>query len=230
MFVCCACVSVHLNRFGWHQFVLHVCTPHRLPVSYYGQSVTTRHTCWEIRIHPRISHPTPSYSPICYFGSPIGRDRTYNDGASNKVFNGDSSFTEIFQFFQNSNGPDNVAIFDYLRTTTPPNFNFTTDQGYRYQRYLNRSGYENQLMDSVRTCNSFFFPQQFITESDVARLFEGMASSRVEREDFIITPDLRGQVPLHPPACTMDMAHTHAHAHTHKHTRVLPYGTGGSKL
>ena len=111
-----------------------------------------------------------------------------------------------------------MAIFDYLNTTKP-DFDFITDEGYRYQR---RTGAEGQLMDSVRTCNSFFFPQQFITESDVARLFEGMASSRVEREDFIITPDLRGQVDTLEPTC-WHHGHghgTHTRIHTHTHTRA----------
>ena len=153
--------------------------------------------CWvATAAHPPPPPPPPRRS-ICYFGSPINNERSYTDPTGNFTFNRLSNYTDIFQYFRDSTGQDNKAIFDYLRTTTPPDFDFTTDLDYRFLPV-----YQGQRMEAVRTCNSFFFPQQFITESDVARLFEGMASARVEREDFIITPDLRGQViPLHLPTC-----------------------------
>ena len=47
---------------------------------------------------------------------------------------------------------------------------------------------------TVRTCNSYFNPQGPIIATGVDSLFLGMASQRCEREDFIITPDLRGSV------------------------------------
>lgn len=163
--------------------------------------------CWI----PTSAHPPPPppHSPFCYFGSPINRTRSYTDPTGNRTFDSSSNYTEIFQYFRGSTGTDNTAIFDYLNTTTPQGFDFSSDERYVFQPILGEGRYEGQRMEAVRTCNSFFFPQQFISESDVARLFEGMASSRVEREDFIITPDLRGQVfSLHLPACVVRNEHT----------------------
>ena len=45
-----------------------------------------------------------------------------------------------------------------------------------------------------RTCNQFWNPQVPIIQTNVDPLYLGMASQRAEREDFIITPDLRGKV------------------------------------
>jgi len=47
---------------------------------------------------------------------------------------------------------------------------------------------------AVRTCQSYFNPQETIKYSNIGPFIEGMASGATEREDFIITPDLRGQV------------------------------------
>ena len=45
-----------------------------------------------------------------------------------------------------------------------------------------------------RTCNAYWNPQVPIRATNVHPFFLGMASQRVEREDTIITPDLRGKV------------------------------------
>ena len=45
-----------------------------------------------------------------------------------------------------------------------------------------------------RTCNQYWNPQVPISETNVDSFYLGMASQRAEREDFIITPDLRGFV------------------------------------
>jgi len=47
---------------------------------------------------------------------------------------------------------------------------------------------------AVRTCQSYFNPQETIRYTNIGPMIEGMASGATEREDFIITPDLRGQV------------------------------------
>lgn len=47
---------------------------------------------------------------------------------------------------------------------------------------------------AVRTCQSYFQPQETIQYSNIGPFLEGMASGATEREDFIITPDLRGEV------------------------------------
>ena len=45
-----------------------------------------------------------------------------------------------------------------------------------------------------RTCNAYWNPQVTIRATNVHPFYLGMASQRVEREDTIITPDLRGKV------------------------------------
>ena len=44
------------------------------------------------------------------------------------------------------------------------------------------------------SCNQFWNPQVPVNETNVDSFYLGMASQRAEREDFIITPDLRGKV------------------------------------
>ncbi|XP_077863233.1 dual oxidase-like [Saccoglossus kowalevskii] len=48
--------------------------------------------------------------------------------------------------------------------------------------------------EGVRTCNSFWNPQLPILETDIDEFLMGMASQICEREDNIITEDLRGKV------------------------------------
>lgn len=48
--------------------------------------------------------------------------------------------------------------------------------------------------NGVRTCNSYWNPQDAVEETDIDPLLMGMASQITEREDNIITPDLRGSV------------------------------------
>ncbi|CAH1797386.1 unnamed protein product [Owenia fusiformis] len=47
---------------------------------------------------------------------------------------------------------------------------------------------------ALRTCNSYWNPQDAVKEQDIDELLMGMASQITEREDNIITPDLRGDV------------------------------------
>ena len=47
---------------------------------------------------------------------------------------------------------------------------------------------------AVRTCQSYFQPHVTIQYTNIGPFIEGMASGATELEDFIITPDLRGQV------------------------------------
>ncbi|XP_006818582.2 dual oxidase-like, partial [Saccoglossus kowalevskii] len=46
----------------------------------------------------------------------------------------------------------------------------------------------------LRICNTYWNPQESIEESDIDEFLMGMASQIAEREDNIITPDLRGKV------------------------------------
>lgn len=47
---------------------------------------------------------------------------------------------------------------------------------------------------AVRTCNSYWNPQDAVEETDIGPLLMGMATQITEREDNIITEDLRGAV------------------------------------
>ncbi len=47
---------------------------------------------------------------------------------------------------------------------------------------------------AIRTCNSFWNPQVTVAATNVDAFYLGMASQATEREDTIITPDLRGKV------------------------------------
>ena len=47
---------------------------------------------------------------------------------------------------------------------------------------------------AVRTCNAYWNPQVTVSETNVDPFYLGMASQATEREDLIITPDLRGNV------------------------------------
>ena len=47
---------------------------------------------------------------------------------------------------------------------------------------------------AIRTCNSFWNPTVTVGATNVDPFYLGMASQASEREDTIITPDLRGQV------------------------------------
>ena len=64
---------------------------------------------------------------------------------------------------------------------------------------ISRGTYNYTISDDnrhfvVRTCNAYWNPQVPIRASNVHPFYLGMASQRVEREDTIITPDLRGKV------------------------------------
>lgn len=47
---------------------------------------------------------------------------------------------------------------------------------------------------AVRTCQSYFQPQETIQYTNIGPFLEGMSAGATELEDFIITPDLRGEV------------------------------------
>ena len=59
-----------------------------------------------------------------------------------------------------------------------------------------RTNYGDAPLDhfAVRTCNSFWNPQVTVSQTNVDAFYLGMSSQRSEREDNIITPDLRGRV------------------------------------
>ena len=74
-------------------------------------------------------------------------------------------------------------FFNMYNNTNQPRFTANYTYGDAPAQYFN-----------IRTCNSYFNPQIPIIATNVDPLYLGMASQRCEREDFIITPDLRGNV------------------------------------
>ena len=57
------------------------------------------------------------------------------------------------------------------------------------------TNYEESNLFALRTCNAFWNGPVYIREpKDIEPMLEGMASQLTEREDFIITEDLRGFV------------------------------------
>ena len=79
------------------------------------------------------------------------------------------------------------AIFNIINRTI-----YTKVAGYEASRYNYTDADSGHFV--VRTCNSFWNPQVPVCDTNVHPFYLGMASQRVEREDTIITPDLRGQV------------------------------------
>jgi dual oxidase len=57
-----------------------------------------------------------------------------------------------------------------------------------------KTQHEGEARPAVRTCNSYWNPQDAVEETDIEPLLMGMASQITEREDNIITPDLRESV------------------------------------
>ena len=57
-----------------------------------------------------------------------------------------------------------------------------------------KTDHEGVARQAVRTCNSYWNPQDAVEETDIDPLLMGMASQITEREDNTITPDLRESV------------------------------------
>ena len=130
----------------------------------------------------------------CLFGSPIS-----------PTFNGTNSFLK-----QTAPNLRVESFGDVLREfyNTPTD---TTSMNRRIVYNLLRAGGVNQngtvrngrtfnyadaTTDhfSIRTCNSFWNPQVTVSQTNVDPFYLGMSSQATEREDTIITPDLRGNV------------------------------------
>ena len=80
-----------------------------------------------------------------------------------------------------------VAIFNFLEQSVYFNQDDYVDGRFNYLAADGR-------FFVPRTCNAYWNPQVTIRATNVHPFYLGMASQRVEREDTIITPDLRGKV------------------------------------
>ncbi|XP_070541735.1 dual oxidase 2-like isoform X2 [Ptychodera flava] len=94
------------------------------------------------------------------------------------------------------------AAMRFGHTLVPPgvfrrnatcHFRATSIKSNNVPRFTGETG-DGRSIHGVRTCNSFWNPQTPILESDIEEFLMGMASQICEREDNIITEDLRGQV------------------------------------
>ena len=64
------------------------------------------------------------------------------------------------------------------------------DANCEFHTSLNMTQFDDHR--AVRTCNSYWNSQDSIRETGIEQFLMGMASQIAEREDMIITPDLRG--------------------------------------
>ena len=120
---------------------------------------------------------TLSLQPANYTNSFLSRVDTQQFDTWEKLYN-------RFVTNYNPNGPDEERAINELITktryprSTPYNYNIPADGGHF----------------AIRTCNSFWNPQVTVSETNVDPFYLGMSSQATEREDTIITPDLRGRV------------------------------------
>eukprot|EP00800_Vazella_pourtalesii_P008891 TRINITY_DN2278_c0_g1_i2.p1 TRINITY_DN2278_c0_g1~~TRINITY_DN2278_c0_g1_i2.p1 ORF type:complete len:1347 (-),score=312.94 TRINITY_DN2278_c0_g1_i2:157-4197(-) len=113
----------------------------------------------------------------CYFGTPYSY-LTFQEGSlqHNGSYMGVSSWKDLVANGSNYMSPTSWALF---------------------QKNLNPdlTNYEESNLFALRTCNAFWNGPVYIREpKDIEPMLEGMASQLTEREDFIITEDLRGFV------------------------------------
>ena len=126
----------------------------------------------------------------CLFGSPVSNSFGFTNSFLEradpdlKVTSWRNVVTRFYENFNSSGATDEErAIFGFLNVTLNPDYNSTTYS-------------QDAVGDhfAVRTCNSFWNPQVTIAQTNVDPFYLGMSSQRTEREDNIITPDLRGKV------------------------------------
>ncbi|KAK2164701.1 hypothetical protein LSH36_60g05053 [Paralvinella palmiformis] len=83
------------------------------------------------------------------------------------------------------------AAMRFGHTMVPPGV-YRRNNDCIYRKTTKRTHFEDKV--AIRTCNSFWNPQEAVYEYDIDEFIMGMASQIAEREDNIITPDLRGNV------------------------------------
>ena len=108
---------------------------------------------------------------------------------SNTTFN---SWRDIVTEFYDSVDP-RVGLPDNTNRRTiyellAPSINTTTINSAEYDDAASLDHF------AIRTCNSFWNPQVTLSATNVDPIYLGMSSQATEREDTIITPDLRGKV------------------------------------
>ena len=151
-------------------------------------------------------------STTCAFGSPISFEmdglndfiRVINSkltvGASKiKIDSYEQVIRTFYDPFKDSDNPtfpmdrdgneiqEYAVIYGFLKNSI-----FTEEPAYLNKNYTYTPADTRHFV--VRTCNAYWNAQVPIRDTNVHPFYLGMASQRVEREDTIITPDLRGKV------------------------------------
>ena len=128
-------------------------------------------------------------SDECAFGSTLSADPAKYTNSflsridQEKYGEWDKLINRFVTNFDNASATDEERAINELITKT---------------RYSRSNGFSYTQADgghfAIRTCNSFWNPQVTVSETNVDPFYLGMSSQATEREDTIITPDLRGRV------------------------------------
>ena len=102
---------------------------------------------------------------------------------------------ELAKYFCSNNTYNGTDIFSILCGSLGPAFQ-DMDPATNFTGDLNNNTYQPAGSEffAPRTCNQYWNPTVTISTTNVDSFYLGMASQKTEREDFIITPDLRGRV------------------------------------
>ena len=131
-------------------------------------------------------------SNTCAFGSTLSLDpANYTNSFLGRVdpqpFDTWEKLVDRFVNNFNPKGRDEEKAINELLTKTLYRYNGVPTT-YNYNTPANGGHF------AIRTCNSFWNPQVTVSETNVDPFYLGMSSQATEREDTIITPDLRGKV------------------------------------
>ena len=128
-------------------------------------------------------------SDMCLFGSPVSETFGWSNSFLRRTGYGETRYWSdiITRYNENSLRDEAQEIFRIVNTTT-----YTKNPASRARPYEYGNATDNHF--AVRTCNAYWNPQVTISETNVDPFYLGMASQATEREDTIITPDLRGSV------------------------------------
>ena len=140
---------------------------------------------------------------MCLFGNTVsdefGRTNSFLARINNTVL---TNYTDIIRLFYTPYADENMpsfpsheveAIFNFVNATI-----YTQNDVFLREQTVGGRNYEYGVAGSdhfvIRTCNGYWNPQVTVSQTNVDSFYLGMASQATEREDTIITPDLRGKV------------------------------------
>ena len=128
---------------------------------------------------------------MCLFGSTLSDTFGWNNSFLPRTGYNETRYWQdiVRRYYDNppANNDEAQEIFNIVNRTFYRNNPAFNARGYEY-------GNATDTHFAVRTCNAYWNPQVTISETNVDPFYLGMASQATEREDTIITPDLRGSV------------------------------------